>query len=119
MFMTTELALIFIVLKLMMGSVIGLVVSTLAYRSRLSVRLAVVGALLGGTAFLLASGIAGWAGSHAAFSNGHRMDVAPWGEDLWLRNRIADHELLISVASSCIAALIAGLNGKRRTDSAR
>ena len=78
MFMTKELALIFVAFKLLMGSVIGLVVSTLAYRSRLSVRLAVMGALLGGTAFLLASGIAGWAGSHAAFNNGHRVDVAPW-----------------------------------------
>jgi hypothetical protein len=119
MFMTTELALIFIIFKLLMGSVIGLVVSSLVYRSRLSIRLAVVGALLGGTAFLLASGIAGWAGSHAAFNNGHRLDVAPWGENLWLRNRIADHEVLISVASSCVAALFAGLNGKRRPDSAQ
>ena len=37
--MTTEFALIFIVLKLLMGSVIGLAVSTLVYRSRPNVRL--------------------------------------------------------------------------------
>ena len=93
----------------MIGSVIGLVVVVLIYRSRLGAWLVVRGSLLAGIAYLIASGTAGWAGLHAAFQNGQRLDVAPWGEDLWLRNRIAENELPLAVASSCIAALLAGI----------
>jgi hypothetical protein len=70
-------------------------------------------------AFLLISGIAGWAGSHAAFMNGRRMDVAPWGEDLRLRNFIAQNEGLLCVVGASIAAVFAAgrHGGKNRAGS--
>ncbi len=78
-----------------------------------SLGLIVRGAVLGGVAFLFASGVAGWAGSHAYFYNGKRLDVTPTGENLLLRNRIAEHETGIAVVSSCGAALLAGLRFKK------
>jgi site-specific recombinase len=113
MFMTTGLALIFITAKLFIGCVIGLAAAALTQRSRWVVGLAIRAALFGGVAFLIASGIAGWAGSHVAFQNGHRLDIAPWGEDPRLRNYIAEHELALCVASSSIAAILAGVRIQR------
>jgi hypothetical protein len=116
MFMTAGLAAVFIGIKLLIGCVIGLAVVAVIYRARFGVGLAIRGALFSALAFLIVSGLAGWAGSHAAFQNGHRMDVAPWGEDLWLRNRIAENEGLLCIASSIAAALLAGvrLRGTQR-----
>jgi hypothetical protein len=115
MFMTRGLAWFLIALMFLMGAGIGLVVVALVYRSRFSLGLAVRGAVLGGVAFLLASGIAGWADSHAYFYNGKRLDVTPEGENLWLRNRIAEYETGIAVVSSCSAALLAGFRFKKPT----
>ena len=100
-------------MKFLMGAVIGLAVAALASRSRFRVGLAVRSALLGGVAFLFASGIAGWADSRVYFYNGQRLDVTPNGESLWLRNRIAEHEIALAVVSSCGAALVVGLRHKR------
>ena len=80
MFMNSGLALFFVVIKLLEGLLIGLVVAALRYRSRLTPRFAVTPTAFSGVAFILVSGLAGWAGEHAAFQNGHRMDVAPWGK---------------------------------------
>ena len=99
-----------------MGAVIGLVVAAFAYWSRFRVGLAVRSALLGGVAFLFASGIARWADSTVYFYNGQRLDVTPDGESLWLRNRIAEHEIALAVVSSCGAALLAGLRLKRNRE---
>jgi hypothetical protein len=109
MFMTPGLALFFIAFKLASGCLIGFFVALVCYRSRITIGLLLRGALFGGLAFVIASGIAGWAGSHAAFNNGVRSDVAPWGENLWFRNRIVEYEGAICIASSCIAALLAGI----------
>jgi hypothetical protein len=40
------------------------------------------------------------------------MDVGPSGENLWLRNRIAEHELVLCIASSVAAGLLVGLRAK-------
>lgn len=112
MFMTPGLAVVLIAMKLLFGALIGFVVARVAYRSRISNGLVIKGALFGGLAFLLASGVAGWAGSRAAFVNGHRLDIAPWGEDLWLRNRIAENEFGICLVSACSAALLSGMKRK-------
>jgi hypothetical protein len=109
LFMTTGLAVILIVLRFAVGSVIGLAVVAVIYRSRIGVTLALRGALFAGAGFLIASGIVGWAGSHSAFQNGKRLDLAPWGEDLRLRNRIAENELVLCVSGSVLAALLAGV----------
>ena len=108
MFITPGFALFMIALKFMLGAVIGLGAVALAYRARF-----IRGAVVGGMMFVLASGLAGWAGSHAVFVNGRRQDIAPWGENLWLRNRIAENETAICLISTCGAALLAGL--KMRT----
>jgi hypothetical protein len=104
MFMTPELALVVIALKFLIGSIIGLGVVALVYRTRF-----LRGAIFGGVMFLLASGLAGWADSHAAFMNGRRVDIAPWGENLWLRNRIAGNGTALCIASCCGGALLAGI----------
>jgi hypothetical protein len=109
MLMTPGLALYFIAFKLGAGCVIGLFTALVCYRSRITNGLLLRGALFGGLAFVIASGIAGWAGAHAAFDGGLRLDVSPWGEDLWLRNRIVEYESIICIVSSCIAGLLAGI----------
>src|SRR5215467_7676946 len=117
MFISPEFVLYVVLIKLSIGSVIGLIVVGILYRSRFNCWLAIRGALLGAVAFLLVSLTAGWAQSHAAFQNGRRMPIAPWLEDLRLRNFIADNELVLCVAGSSIAALLAGIRfrGKART----
>lgn len=116
MFTSPSFAVFLIAMKFLMGAIIGLVVAGFAYRSRFRVGLVVRSALLGGVAFLFASGIAGWADSRVYFYNGQRLDVTPDGESLWLRNRIAEHEIALAVVSSCGAALLAGLRLRRNRE---
>jgi hypothetical protein len=101
--------LIVIAIKFLIGSGIGLVVAALIYRSRFGGWLAFRAAIFAGMGYLIATLIAGGAGLHAAFQNGQRVDVAPWGEDLWLRNRIVENETVLCIASSAIASLLAGV----------
>jgi hypothetical protein len=96
-----------IAIKFLMGSLIGAALTALIFRSRFGRKLAIRGVLCAGVAFLLMSGIAGWADSHAAFENGQRMNVAPWGEDLRTRNFIAEHEIVLCVSASVIATVLA------------
>ncbi len=117
MFMTPGFAWFLIALKFLMGALIAVVVVALVYKSRFRIGLALRGALLGGVAFVFASGLAGWADSHAYFYNDRRLDITRDGENLWLRNRIAEHELALAVVSSCGAALLAGLGLKRKRDA--
>lgn len=114
MFITTGIAAIFIVGKLLIGSLVGLLIAALVYRRRLKTRLGVRSALIAGVTYLLFSGLAGWADAHAAFQNGQRLAFAPWGEDLRLRNFIAENELVICLAASAIAATIANAGSIRK-----
>jgi len=113
MFTSPFMAVIFAVVMIAIGSVIGLVVTALVCRSQLTPRVAFLGAVIGGVGCLLASLLSGWAGSHAYFENGVRKDMTPWGEDLRLRNWLAQHELLICGLSSSLGGLVAGLMGCR------
>jgi hypothetical protein len=79
MFMASGIAAVIIAIKFLIGSLIGAATAGLIYRSRLTSRRVIRATLAAGIAYLFASGLAGWADSHAAFENGHRMDVAPWG----------------------------------------
>ncbi len=115
MLMMPGLALYLIAFKLGAGCVIGLFTALACYRSRVTNGLLLRGALFGGLAFLIASGIAGWAGAHAAFNNGVRSDVAPWGENLWLRNRIVEYEATLCIVSSCVAGVLAGIRFRLQT----
>jgi hypothetical protein len=118
MFMTFGFAAIIIAIKFLIGSVIGLVVAALAFRSHLRLGHALRGALFAGVTYLLASGLAGWADSHAAFQDGHRMNVAPWGEDLRLRNLIAENELTICITTSAVAAVLANVRSRNASQPA-
>jgi hypothetical protein len=114
MLFTRELAEFLIVLKLLMGSIIGLIVAALVYHSRFSLRMGIRSALLGAVGFLFASGLAGWADSNVYFYNGRRLDVTPEGENRWLQNRLAEHADLISVAGGSGAALLAGIRLEKK-----
>lgn len=98
----------FIILKVFAGFFIGLIVSTF-FGPRFRPGFAVKCAIVGGIVFLLVSAVSGWAGARAAFMNGRRMDIGPAGEDLWLRNRIAEYGFVIAIVSSFGAALLSGL----------
>jgi hypothetical protein len=55
--------------------------------------------------FVTSSGLVGWADMHSAIQDGRRLDVAPSGEDLRLRNRIVEHDMLIMFAPGFFVAL--------------
>jgi len=97
------IAAICITVEFAVGSAIGVAVAAVVYRSRFGKRPALRVSIFGGIACVMAAGLAAWADAHAAFQNGQRVDVAPWGEDLWLRNRIAENETLLCAASSAAA----------------
>ncbi len=107
--MNGPLALIFVAMKIFVGAIVGASTIWVIHRSHLRLRNLIRAALLGSFAYLLASGVAGWADSHAAFDNGRRLAIAPWGEDLRTRNWIVEHELLIALGSSMLVALIYGM----------
>jgi hypothetical protein len=109
MFMTNGIVAVIIAGKILMGSLVGLLIAALIYRSKFRIRLGVRSALFAGIAYLLASGMAGWADAHAAFQDEHRLAVAPWGEDIRLRNFIAENELVICLAASAVAATFASV----------
>jgi hypothetical protein len=115
MFMTPGLAVFFILFDFFGGFFIGLIVSTF-FGPRFRPKLAIKCAIVGGLVFWIVSIISGWAGSRAAFVNGRRMDIGPAGENLWLRNRIAEYGVIIASAASFGAALLSGLLSRRPTD---
>ena len=95
-----------ITLKSLAGGAVGLLVTAIARRSRTTFGLAIGGALLGALGFLMGAYLVGWADMHSAIENGRRLDVAPWGEDLWLRNRIVENEALVCVVPACLLPLL-------------
>jgi hypothetical protein len=64
MFMTQGFAAFLIASNFLVGAVLGLAIAKLAWSSRFTVGLALRAAIFGGIAFLLASGLAGWAHEH-------------------------------------------------------
>ena len=112
MFVSSGFVAVLVGLKLAFGFIIGAGTANLIYRSRLTVARTKRACIVAGVVFILMSGVAGWAGSHAAFENGRRMDIAPWGEDLRLRNTIADNENLLCVIASVVTAAFANVGTK-------
>ncbi len=83
LFFSWQLALIMIAVNAAIGATVGALVVSMIRRSRTTLGVVVVGAILGAAGFLMGSYVVGWATSmHEAFANGRRLDVAPWGEDL-------------------------------------
>ncbi len=101
--------LVAIIFKLWTGSGLGLLLSWLVYRHRFNRRIAFRAAAFAGLAFLTVSWIAGWAGAHSYIVNGRRMNSAPWGEDLRLRNFVVENELELSLFATAAAAVVSGI----------
>jgi len=99
-----------IVIKLCAGGAIGVGTLSLMYRFRPKLRVALIASIIAGVVFLLSCGVGGWADSHAEFVDGKRVDLASWGEDLRLRNFLAENTLLLATVSSSIAAFLVGMS---------
>ena len=115
MFLTTGIVAVLVGLKFIAGFIIGAVTAMVMYRRRLTVAQTLRASLGAGVVFVLVSGVAGWAGAHAAFENGRRMDIAPWGEDLRFRNAIAEKEILLCVITSIGIAALANVGTKNQS----
>jgi hypothetical protein len=115
MFLTTGIVAVLVGLKFIAGFIIGAVTAKVMYRRRLTVAQTLRASLGAGVVFVLVSGVAGWVGAHAAFENGRRMDIAPWGEDLRFRNAIAENEILLCVITSIGIAALANVGTKNQS----
>ncbi len=113
MFISSQMAFVFIATELLAGCAIGVVTLAISYRGLPKLRVAVIGALISGLVFLIICGVGGWAGEHAEFINGKRVDFASWGEDLRLRNFLAENGLILAAASSASAGLLVGASVRR------
>jgi len=99
---------VFIILdKVLMGSVIGVVETALLYRFQATLRAFLRGIVLGVLGWFTGGFLTGWGNSHSYFLNGKRMDQGPSGENLWLRNRLAENGILLSFLLASIAIFIA------------
>ena len=94
MFVTEGLALYIIGLEFIFGTLIGLVVASLIYRSRIRVRIASLITLPSGFAFLIATGLSGWAS----------FPTAIWSNHLEAAGYLAAHAISLSVLSSVAAS---------------
>jgi hypothetical protein len=115
MFETTGLVTVVILIRLLVGCVTGLAIAWLVLRSKLTLKAAVYAAIVSSVLFIVGSGLIGWASSHEAWLNGKRLDVAPWGEDLRWRNRIAENEALICFGPTALAAAAVSLAFRKKT----
>jgi uncharacterized protein YneF (UPF0154 family) len=104
MFETTGLVITVIVIKLLVGAITGLVIAWVILRSKITRKPAILAAIASSVLLILGSGLVGYASAHEAWLNGKRLDVAPSGEDLRWRNRIAEYEALICFGPSALAA---------------
>ena len=93
-------------MKVLIGCVIGAAETVLLYRSQSTLRTFLRGIALGVVGYLTGAFLAGWGDAHTYFVNGKRMDQAPWSENLWLRNRLAENEFLLSLLLASIAIFI-------------
>jgi uncharacterized membrane protein YeaQ/YmgE (transglycosylase-associated protein family) len=91
---------------LFVGSIIGIAETAMLYRSRATSRAFLIGILFGVVGRFVAESLAGWADDHSYILNGQRMDWAPWGENLWLRNRLVEYEFPLALLASFIPILI-------------
>jgi hypothetical protein len=104
--LTWQMIVLIVAAEALAGSAIGCLVSIAVFRSRLTLVPAATGAALGALGFLIGGAIMGWASSHLAIVNGLRLDIGPSGENLWLRNRLAEHATLAYIAPACLLPLV-------------
>jgi hypothetical protein len=106
---TAGLASIIIAAEFLLGSIVGLAVTAVIFRSRLRIRLAVIAMFCAGAVFICASGAAVWAGLSISFVEGHVIAAAPWSDCPRLANCIADNRLALCITSSVVTAAIPSL----------
>ena len=110
MLFSLGLAVLFSGLEFVAGALIGIAVARIAHRDRGGLIRAAAAA---GLTFVLLAALSNWAGAHESFFNGVPLDTGPAGENFWLRNRLSEYGLILSVVSSVAVALIVGWVGKR------
>jgi len=90
--------------EIVIGSAIGLCTAGVIFGAHLTKKTACQVMIASATVFLASTWICGWAGEHSAIVNGQRLDIAPWGEDLRIRNWFAENEAWLSFGGSFAAA---------------
>src|SRR5271168_654882 len=106
---TAGLASIIIAAEFLLGSIVGLEVAAVIFRSCLRIRPAVIAMFCAGAVFICASGVAVWADLSTSFVEGHVIAAAPWSNCPQLANCIADNRLALCITSSAITAAVASL----------
>jgi hypothetical protein len=106
---TAGLASIIIAAEFLLGSIVGLTVAAVIFRSRLRIKLAVIAMFCAGAVFVCASWVAVWADLSTSFVEGHVIATVPWSTCPRLANWIADNRVSLCIASSVITAAIASL----------
>ena len=115
MLLTTGMVALLAGLRFAAGLIIGAITAVVMYRRLITMARTSRASLAAAIAFLLISGVAGWAGAHAAFENGKRVDISPSGEDLRFRNAIANNETLLCVIGSIAFAALANVGTRDRS----
>jgi hypothetical protein len=106
MVLSKNFLLFLLVVQVLIGAGIGALGSALLYRSRLTPGRWLKGIALSVFGYLVGLFLAGWGDSHSYIVNGVRMDRGPDGENLWLRNRLAEHDVLLPILFATIAILV-------------
>jgi hypothetical protein len=92
--------------QVLIGAGIGAAGCALLYRFRLSPGAYLKNIALGVLGYEVGFYLVVWGESHSYYLNGVRMDGAESGENLWLRNRLAEHEVLLPVMVAITAILV-------------
>jgi len=108
MFNDPKLSILFVIAEILLGGLVGVGAAAVARRGRIAGATALRAALQGGAGLVLVAMLAGWAQAHSAFHNGTRSAVGAAGEDLRLRNWVAEHEILLGLGASALGGLLAG-----------
>ena len=104
MFVSPMLAGIMIVMNLLFGCLVGLGMAATLKRSGLTVGVAVRTACTAGFAFLLATGLVTWAGSHELIENGRIYALGDSGQVLPFKTFLASHSLVIPITICLLAS---------------
>jgi hypothetical protein len=109
------IALYLLMKSVLIGAGIGAAGAALLYRARLTPGTWLKSIALGIVGYQAGFYLVVWCESHSYYVNGVRMDRAESGENLWLRNRLAEHEVLLPVIIALTAILVAYILRKRHS----
>jgi hypothetical protein len=100
------------------GAGIGAAGSALLYRSRLTPGAWLKSIALGVLGYQVGFYLAFWGESHSYIVNGIPMERSESGENLWLRNRLAAHEVLLPIMVAITAILVGYILRRRHSPHA-